>query len=146
MSADSTYQGTGLQRRRDGTTALPSGGSFDVESGATLKIAGTDKTAALAAAVAAPLGGAAAGYRVARGEAALDGSNPTSVAHGLTTVVSVAIVLKGSAAPGVGTCLVTAVINGANIDFYAWKPTGAGDCTLIASTGTGSFYWVAIGT
>lgn len=40
MAADATYQGTGLQRRQDGTTALPSGGALDLESGSTLKSAG----------------------------------------------------------------------------------------------------------
>lgn len=146
MAADSTFQGTGLQRRPDGTTAVPSGGSLDIESGGALKIAGTDKTSALAAAVAAPAAGAAAGYRIARGEAALDGSNPTSIAHGLTTVIAFVATLKGTAAPGLGTSVLTANINGANVDVYAWKPTGAGDTTLVASTGTESFYWVAIGT
>jgi hypothetical protein len=48
MAADVTYQGTGLQRRQDGTTALPSGGSFDIEAGAALKIAGTEVTASAA--------------------------------------------------------------------------------------------------
>ena len=90
--------------------------------------------------------GVAAGYKVARVEMALDGSNPSSWTHGLATVIAAGCSLKGSAAPGVGTCLVTAVINGAAIDFYAWKPTGAGDCTLIASTGTESIYAWAIGT
>jgi hypothetical protein len=90
--------------------------------------------------------GVGAGYKLARTEMALDGGNPTSWAHGLTTVIAAGCSLKGSVAPGLGTCLVTAVINGAAIDFYAWKPTGAGDCTLIASTGTESIYAWAIGT
>lgn len=90
--------------------------------------------------------GVAAGYKVARGETALDGSNPTSVAHGLTTCVAFVAMLKGTAAPGVGTSILTSNINGANVDVYAWKVTGAGDTTLIASTGTESFYWVAVGT
>ncbi len=41
MAADTTYQGPGLQRRLDGTTALPTGGSLDIESGASLLLAGT---------------------------------------------------------------------------------------------------------
>lgn len=41
MAADPTYQVPGLQRRQDGTTALPSGGSLDFESGSSFKIAGT---------------------------------------------------------------------------------------------------------
>ena len=90
--------------------------------------------------------GVAAAYKVARGETALDGSNPTSVAHGLTTCISFVPTLKGTAAPGVGTSILTANINGANVDVYAWKVTSAIDSTLIASTGTESFYWVAVGT
>lgn len=94
----------------------------------------------------AVVAGAAAGYRVARGETALDGANPTSVAHGLATCVAFVAVLKGSVAPGLGTSVLTCVINGANVDVYAWKPTGAADTTKIASTGTETFYWIAIGT
>lgn len=143
MAADTTIQGTGLQRRQDGSSAIPSGGSLDIESGGALLIAGTDVTAILATAPAA----VAAGYKVARGETALDGSNATPVATGLTTVVAFVATLKGSAAPGLGTQKLTAVIDtGGSVNVYAWKPTGAGDCTLIASTGTESFYWVAVGT
>ena len=124
------------------------GGEIDIVSGGALKIAGVDKTAALAAAVATPGAGVAAGYKIARGETALDGSNPTPVATGLATVVAFVPILKGTAAPGVGTQNLTANIAGAagNVDVYAWKPTSNADPTLIASTGTESFYWVAIGT
>lgn len=90
--------------------------------------------------------GVAAGYKVARGETALDGGNPTAVATGLATVVSFTATLKGTAAPGVGTSILTADISGATVNVYAWKVTGAGDTTLIASTGTESFYWTAVGT
>lgn len=95
--------------------------------------------------------GVAGGYKLARSAApvALDGSNPTSVAHGLTTCLAVFVQLVGSAAPADSTSVLTAVINGANIDVYAWKPTtggAAGNPTLIASTGTETFNWIAIGT
>lgn len=140
--ADATYQ-TKIRHESGGDKiGVASGGEIDIESGGALKIAGTDRTAALATAPAA----VAAGYKIARGETALDGSNPTSVAHGLTTCVAFVATLKGTAAPGVGTSVLTANINGANVDVYAWKVTGAGDTTLIASTGTESFYWVAVGT
>lgn len=124
------------------------GGEIDIVSGGALKIAGTDKTAALAAAVAAPIAGVAASYKVARGETALDGTNPTPVATGLVTVVGFTATLKGTAAPGVGTSVLTSDIAGAagNVNVYAWKPTSNADPTLIASTGTESFYWTAIGT
>lgn len=70
---------------------------------------------------------------------ALDGSNPTSFAHNLGTATGCNVTLVGSAAPGLGTSTLTYIVNGANIDVYAWKPTGAGDTTLIASTGTETF-------
>lgn len=130
-----------VSKSRDKIT-VASGGEIDVESGGALKIAGVDQTAALATGVA----GVAAGYKVARGETALDGGNPTSVAHGLTTCIAFVATLKGTAAPGVGTSILTANINGANVDVYAWKVTSNSDPTLVASTGTESFYWVAIGT
>jgi hypothetical protein len=98
------------------------------------------------AALNAMVQGVAADYKIARGETALDGSNPTPVAHGLTTCIAFTATLKGTAAPGVGTSVLTANISGANVNVYAWKVTGAGDTTLIASTGTESFYWIAVGT
>lgn len=88
----------------------------------------------------------AAGYKIARGETALDGSNATPVTTGLTTCIAFVATLKGSSAPGVGTSVLTAVISGGDANVYAWKPTSNADPTLIASTGTESFYWVAIGT
>lgn len=90
--------------------------------------------------------GVAAGYKVARGETALDGSNPTPVATGLTTVVAFVATLKGTAAPGDNTSVLTADISGATVNVYAWKNTSGTDPTLVASTGTESFYWEAIGT
>lgn len=104
----------------------------------SLQIGGVDKSN--------PLIGVAAGYKIARGEAALDGSNPTPVATGLTTVVAFAATLKGTAAPALSTSVLTADISGATVNVYAWKPTGAGDTTLVASSGTESFYWIAVGT
>jgi hypothetical protein len=129
-----------VSKTRDKLT-VASGGEINVESGGAIKVAGTDLTAVLANGVA----GVAAGYKVARGETALDGGNPTPVAHGLTTCVAFVATLKGTAAPGVGTSILTANINGANVDVYAWKVTSNTDPTLVASTGTETFYWAAIG-
>lgn len=109
----------------------------------SLQLAGVDATGV---ALTGGVVGVAAGYKIARGEAALDGSNPTPVATGLTTVVAFVATLKGSAAPGIGTSVLTAVISGATGNVYAWKVTDATDPTLIASTGTESFYWIAVGT
>lgn len=122
--------------------SVASGGVLNIESGGQLQVAGTDITAVAAAGVA----GVAAGYKVARGETALDGSNPTPVATGLTSVIAFVATLKGTAAPGVSTSVLTADISGATANVYAWKVTSSGNPTLIASTGTESFYWVAVGT
>lgn len=123
------------------TLSVASGGVLNIESGGAFQIAGTDMTAVAAAGVA----GIAAGYKIARGETALDGSNPTAVATGLTTIIAFVATLKGSAAPGVGTSILTATVSGATASVYAWKVTAQGDATLIASTGTESFYWAAVG-
>lgn len=93
--------------------------------------------------------GVAAGYKLARGITALDGSNPTPVTTGLATVVSANVTLEGNTAPGLNTSVLTldAVNYGSGaLSVYAWKPTGAGNPTLIASTGTENFEWIAIGT
>lgn len=142
MAADTKYVGPGLQRRQDGTTALPTGGVLDIESGAAFKIAGTSVTTALATAPAA----VAAGYKIARGVTALDGSNPTAITTGLTTVTGFGCCLEGSAAPGVGTSVITHTISGGTVSLYAWKVTSNADPTLIASTGTENVAWVAVGT
>jgi hypothetical protein len=146
MAADLTYPNS-FQVRQSGDAVVPTGRSLDVESGGTLKIAGTDVTTTVANAVV----GVAASYKLARSAApvSLDGSNATSFAHGLTTCLAVVVQLVGSSAPGDSTSVLTAVINGANVDVYAWKPTtggAAGNPTLVASTGTETFNWIAIGT
>lgn len=115
-------------------------------AGVTAIGAGKVTNAMLATAIRNPTIGVAAGYKIARVEQALDGSNPTSWATGLTTIVAANVSLKGAAAPGVGTSVLTCNINGTSLDVYAWKVTATGDCTLIASTGTESFYGIAIGT
>ena len=109
--------------------------------------AGTQMTRT-AAQLNADVTGVAAGYKLARSAApvALDGANPTSVAHGLTSCVSAVVSLAGSAAPGVSTSTLTVVINGANLDVYGWKPNGAALTELVASAGTETFNWIAIGT
>lgn len=96
-----------------------------------------------------PVGAAAAalaGSLVKYGATALDGANPTSVAHGLSTCVAFLTQLVGAVAPGDNTSVLTASINGASVDVYAWKNTSGTDPTLVASSGTETFYWCAIGT
>lgn len=119
-----------------------SGSQLVLETGAKLYVGGADVTGAVAT---GGVAGIAAGYILARGEAALDGSNPTPIATGLTTVVAFVAMLKGSVAPGVGTSVLTGVISSGTVNVYGWKPTSNADPTLIASTGTDSFYWIAVG-
>jgi hypothetical protein len=92
--------------------------------------------------------GVAGGYKLARSAApvALDGSNPTTVATGLTTVIAGGACLSGTAAPGLSTCALSVAISSTNLDIYGWKPTGAADCALIASGGTELLHWWAIRT
>ena len=93
--------------------------------------------------------GVAGGYKIARGSTALDGSNPTPVTTGLATVVAAVVSLRGSSAPALGTSVLTQANTNwgtGALSVYGWKPTGAGDCTLTASTGTETFDWIAVGT
>lgn len=84
-------------------------------------------------------------FRIAYGTGTLDGSNPTSITHGLGTCLSFIAQLIGTSAPGDNTSVLTANINGAAVDVYAWKNTSGSDPTLVASTGTETFYWIAVG-
>ena len=86
------------------------------------------------------------GLRVHCGTGTLDGANPTPITHGLGTCLAFTATLVKTSTPGVGTSVLTVNINSTVVDVYAWKVTGAGDTTLIASTGTESFYWIAVGT
>ncbi len=133
-----------VQHLADGDAlVVKSGGQITLETGAKLNVNGADVTAAVAT---GGVAGVAAGYKLARGETALDGSNPTPVVTGLTTVTGFAATLAGSSAPGVGTTTLTHVISSGTVNVYAWKPTSNADPTLIASTGTETFGWIAIGT
>jgi hypothetical protein len=95
------------------------------------------------------MGTLTAGLRIASGSAAaLDGGNPTPIATGLTTIVAASVQLRGTAAPGDNTSILTTDYSGADgtLNVYAWKNTGGTDPTLVASTGTETFDWIAIGT
>lgn len=129
------------KQKQDGTWEIE--GVLNIKSPGQLQRNGVDVSDSVAA---GSVAGVASGYKLARGEAAFDGSNPTTVASGLGTIIAVVATLKGTSAPGDNTSVITANINSTNIDFYAWKNTGGTDPTLVASTGTESFYWIAIGT
>jgi hypothetical protein len=85
--------------------------------------------------------GVAAGYKIARGITALDGSNPTPVATGLTTVLGFSATLNRSTAITSGTAFVTyGTITAGSVDIYGWVLAGT------ASAGTENVGWVAVGT
>ena len=118
-------------------TNFPDG--VDVKS---LWVNGADLTTSITV---GDVAGIAAGYILARGVTTLDGGNPTPVITGLTTVIAFTCALAGAVAPGLGTTTLTYAIAAGTVNVYAWKPTGAGNPTLIASTGTEDFAWIAVG-
>lgn len=79
------------------------------------------------------------------GVVALDGSNPTPVTTGLTTILAASATLEGAVAPGDNTSVLTVAISGGTLSIYAWKNTSGTDPTLVASTGTENVHWVAYG-
>lgn len=138
--------------RQQGAARLvvESGGEIDVETGGALKVAGVDKTAALAAALANPAVGVAAGYKIARGT--LTPTNATeTVVTGLATVVAAVAGFKG--APTLTHMFVEADIGdqagspaAGSILVRSKKPTGAADVTpLPATTPWSAVDWVAVG-
>lgn len=84
-------------------------------------------------------------FRTHCGTGTLDGSNPTPITHGLGTCLSFVAQLIGNTAPGDNTSALTAEISSSVVNVYAWKNTGGTDPTLVASTGTETFYWIAVG-
>jgi hypothetical protein len=84
--------------------------------------------------------------RVVGGEVVLDGSNPTAVATGLTTIVAAHVSLKSSSTPGDDPSWLSYDTSGGTLNIYAWKNTGGTDPTLVASTNnTFTVGWMAFG-
>ena len=73
--------------------------------------------------------------RIVGGETTLDGSNPTAVSTGLSTITGVTLTIATASAPGVGGTL----------SIYAWKVTRSSDTTLVASTGTETVSYTVVG-
>lgn len=139
--ADKVY----LDRHGDGLT-VEAGGSIDIAAGGRVVVGG-----ALMAMVAAPVAGVTAGMKVAAGEVTLDGTNPTSVATGLATVVAAVACYKQATVLGDDPNSVTVdyagLITAGQLDIYAGKNATGTDPTQIASTSsTAVVSWVAIGT
>ena len=68
------------------------------------------------------------------GVVTLDGTNPTPITTGLNAVESVVCTNHRSAAPALDPLLFTTTISGGTVNLHAWKPTGSGDVTMVAST------------
>lgn len=76
----------------------------------------------------------------------LDGANPTPVPHRLNQIIGANVQHIASSAPGLDPHKMTYALSGNVLNVYAWKPTAADDCTLIASTNnTANFFWIAFG-
>lgn len=145
--------GTGLSSAADDTALVSSGTAWqakaiadcDDTSGAHLNY--DTGTNAFSCGTSAQLSGVAAGYKVARGTITLDGTNPSSAATGLASIVSCSVDGPAAAAiPGDDPVDATPFINTTTLDIYAWKTDGT-DPTPVASTNnTAVFYWVCVGT
>jgi len=107
-------------------------------------------TADAGANVANSIGGVAAGYKIARGVAAVTGT--ATVVTGLATVVAV-IATPQSDPDGTALAAVSATIgnqSGApaagSVILKAWKITAADNGALIAASAPQNLNWVAVGT
>lgn len=85
---------------------------------------------------------------VARGEVVLDGSNPTTVNTGLTSIAAACASIKGTTPPD-DPLIITVDYAGGALNIYAWTPTAGTPDTfpLVASTNnTAVISWIAVGT
>lgn len=149
MAADPTYAPKIQERNGGDLLAVADGGVLDIESGGLLKIAGVDKTAAVAGLPATTnyAVGVAAGYKIARGVHLQVGAADT-VVTGLTTVV--AVVVSPIAAPTAKQDSVSATIGNqagapaaGSIIINTWKSTYAAADDFSDNL---SYAWVAVGT
>jgi hypothetical protein len=75
-----------------------------------------------------------AGLTITTGTITLDGSNPSTAAHGLTQIYSCAFTDRRSAAPGDEVMFFTYTTSPTLINLYAWTNTSGTDPTLVASS------------
>lgn len=151
MAADTTIMPKIQHRNGGDLLAVASGGILDVESGGALKLAGTDVTALLAAAVANPVGGVSAGYKIKIGRSTTVAAEDT-IATGLAMVVAVIASLDSD--PVDDPFMVTATIGdqagspaAGSFILKTWKNTGGTDPTPAAATTFSKVVnWIAIGT
>jgi hypothetical protein len=120
-------------------------GTLTLAAGAVISVSGSDKMAILQAAVATPVAGVVAGYKIARGVATVTGS--LAIATGLAAVIDGVACL--AATPSVTDGMWVSVTNSAtagNIDVYVTKPTAANNVEPAASTAGVQINWIAVGT
>lgn len=112
------------------TLEVKSGGIINVQTGGAIKYNGVASTGVIKS-----------------GTVTLDGSNPTPVTTGLTTVVTGLVSMKSTATPGDDPVYFTVDYSGGTLNVYAWKNTTGTDPTLVASTNnTVTIDWVAVGS
>jgi len=92
--------------------------------------------------------GVGTGYKIARGQVTLDGSNPTQASHGLTTVAACTLTNNRTSAMSSGepTVLTYATAATSTLNVYAWY-FGATISSVTASTdSTDVISWMCVGT
>lgn len=144
MAVDPNYITKNYERQ--GGDQWDVGGVLDILSGGALKVAGVDRTSALATAPAA----VAAGYKIARGQHTTVTASDT-VVTGLATVVMVVATLDSD--PGDDPLFATASIGNqtnapaaGSVYIKTWKTDGADPTPSAATTFTKKVNWFAIGT
>jgi hypothetical protein len=85
------------------------------------------------------------GKEVETGEVTLDETNPTEVSTPFARIDAVFVTLQGSDAPGLDTSVVTYVVDGNKVEFYAWEPTSSSNPTLVASDSQATISYTIIG-
>ena len=83
--------------------------------------------------------------QIVAGEIALDGTNPTPIVTGLSTIVAVGLSLKKAATPSADTTHLSYGVSGGTVNAYAWQAADLADSTLIASTFTETIGYVIAG-
>lgn len=91
----------------------------------------------------------AGAWKMAAGSITLDGTNPSSATTGLATIVACTVTDNRATAPADELSVFTTgtAATAGQLDVYAWKATGAGTTTLIASTDNNDVVdYICIGT
>jgi hypothetical protein len=156
LSGDATIANTGALTIANGAVSLAKMANIATDTFIARDTAGTGVPEAVSAANALAMmvgvAGVAAGYKVARGVAAVTGT--LDVVTGLTTVVAVIATaqddLDGDTLAGVSATIgnQSGAPAAGSITIKAWKVTAggaAGNPTLIAANAAKSVNWIAIG-